>query len=170
MLTRYRVGIIPSLLEMRVHCFDVDDMEIWEETGNLFDMLEYIDGSVDLEDCTVVIQTEGMMTAKFDLWKSFKKVFAKRFKYWTWEKRRGTKYIPDEYKESDLQVEYFAQLKQYGVYNEKAIVSKIIAEYYKRLDVEVLGAEFTNVLDKIMQPRSNKPKSMQQSDIVILKT
>lgn len=170
MLTRYRVGIVPSLLDMQVHCFDVDEMEIWEESGNLFDMLEYIDGSVDLEDCTVVIQTAGMMTAKFTLWNEFKKVFAKRFKYWTWEKRRGTQYIPDEYKESDLQSEYFTHLKDYGVYNEKAIVSKIVAEYYKRLDVEVVGVEFTDVMEKIMQPRSNKPKSLQYSDINILKT
>jgi hypothetical protein len=169
MLTRYRVGVFPSLLKMKVQCVDIDQMETWEDEGNLFDMLDYIDGSVDLEDCTVVIQTQGLIAAKFNLWKKFKEVFAKRFKYWTWEKRRG-KYIPEEYTDADLQAEYFSNLQDYGVYSERAIVAKIVTEYYKRMDIEVLGVEFADVREKIMQPRSKKPLSLQRSDLTILKS
>ena len=131
MLMRYRVGIIPNLKDMQVFIYDVEDDEMKEGDGNIFDMFQFINENIDDENATILIQEVDMISAKFEIWKSFQKVFKKRYKYMQWEKRKG-KFIPEVYKDADMQSEYFQQLLSYGANKEMQIVTSLIAEAYKR--------------------------------------
>ena len=167
MLMRYRVGIIPNLTKMKVYIYDIDEGDLIEDEGNIFDMFQFINEIVDDDDCTILIQDIDMMSAKFDAWKSFSKSFNKRHKYKQWEKRRG-KFIPDEYTEGDMKSDYFTGLVGYGSKKEMQIVTKLIAEAYKRKEVDVYSYIYTDILKKVQQPKTKQPDSYHKADMIIL--
>ena len=167
MLTRYRVGIIPNLKDMHVYIYDVQEDELKESKGNIFDMFQFINQNIEEDDTTILIREVDMISVKFLVWKNFSEIFNKRHKYKQWEKRRG-KFIPEVVTDADMQSEFFQNLVSYGVNKEMQIVTSLIAEAYKRKCIDVYSYGYANILEKIKQPISNKPSSYHKADLVIL--
>ena len=91
-------------------------------------------------------------------------MFAKRFKYWTWQKRQG-KFIPEEYTEEDLQSEFFLCMQDYRTNIEMRLGLNLVAEAYNRKSIPVISCGYAKVIDKIREPYNRKPYD---NDLIIL--
>lgn len=78
---KYLIGIDPSLENLGVCIYDPQKNIIQLKTDNFLNMMEWIKGKVNLNDCVAVVENPGLVSTVFKMWSLVKEIVLSLVKY-----------------------------------------------------------------------------------------